>query len=103
MTGWGRLLRVGLVILALPMGNAAARKALHKSPSPEAPSAQDNTSDARPDTIPENGCNRVWLNTKSMIYHPIGSHWYRHTKKGAEMCEKDALKAGARASRARNE
>jgi hypothetical protein len=36
--------------------------------------------------------------TKSGIYHYKGERWYGRTKHGAYACEKEAIKAGDRAS-----
>lgn len=40
----------------------------------------------------------VWLNIPSGIYHYKGERWYGRTKHGAYACEKEAIKAGDRAS-----
>ncbi len=40
----------------------------------------------------------VWLNIPSGIYHYKGERWYGRTKHGAYACEKQAIKAGDRAS-----
>jgi hypothetical protein len=40
----------------------------------------------------------VWLNIPSGIYHYQGERWYWRTKHGAYACEKEAIKAGDRAS-----
>jgi hypothetical protein len=40
----------------------------------------------------------VWLNIPSGIYHYKGERWYGRTKHGAYACEKDAIRAGDRAS-----
>jgi hypothetical protein len=40
----------------------------------------------------------VWLNIPSGIYHDKGERWYGRTKHGAYACEKEAIKAGDRAS-----
>lgn len=40
----------------------------------------------------------VWLNIPSGIYHYKGERWYGQTKHGAYTCEKEAIKAGDRAS-----
>jgi hypothetical protein len=41
----------------------------------------------------------VWVNLSSKIYHFSGNKSYGNTKKGAYMCEKDAVSAGSRASK----
>jgi hypothetical protein len=40
----------------------------------------------------------VWLNIASGIYYHKGDRWYGRTKRGAYTCEKEAIKAGYRAS-----
>lgn len=40
----------------------------------------------------------VWLNIPSGIYHYKGEHWYGRTKHGAFACEREATKAGDRAT-----
>ena len=40
----------------------------------------------------------VWLNIPSGIYHYKGERWYGRTKRGAFVCEKEAIAAGERAS-----
>jgi hypothetical protein len=40
----------------------------------------------------------VWLNIPTGIYHYKGERWYGRTKHGAYACEKEAIKAGDRAS-----
>jgi Protein of unknown function (DUF3761) len=39
---------------------------------------------------------KVWVNTKSGVYHCPGSRWYANTKQGKYMTECDAQKAGYR-------
>lgn len=40
----------------------------------------------------------VWLNIPSGIYHYRDERWYGRTKRGAYVCEKEAIAAGDRAS-----
>jgi hypothetical protein len=40
----------------------------------------------------------VWLDIASGIYYQKGDRWYGRTKRGAYTCEKEAIKAGNRAS-----
>lgn len=40
----------------------------------------------------------VWLNIPSGIYHYKGERWYGRTKHGAYACEREAIKAGDRAT-----
>jgi hypothetical protein len=41
----------------------------------------------------------VWVNTKSRVYHYEGTRSYGTTKRGAYMCEADAMAAGDRAAK----
>ena len=41
----------------------------------------------------------VWLNLNTGVYHFKGDHWYGNTKNGAYVCQKEADKAGNRATR----
>jgi hypothetical protein len=41
----------------------------------------------------------VWVNQSSSVYHFAGTKDYGTTKKGAYMCEKDAMAAGDRAAK----
>jgi hypothetical protein len=40
----------------------------------------------------------VWLNLNTGVYHFKGDHWYGNTKNGAYVCQKEADKAGNRAT-----
>jgi len=40
-----------------------------------------------------------WLNLPTGIYHYKGQHWYGNTKSGAYVCQKEADKAGDRATK----
>jgi hypothetical protein len=39
----------------------------------------------------------VWLNTRSGVYHYAGAQYYRTTRNGRFLCEKDAVAEGDRA------
>ena len=41
----------------------------------------------------------VWLNLNTRVYHVKGEHLYGNTKNGAYVCQKEADKAGNRATR----
>ncbi len=45
---------------------------------------------------PEKKEIKVWVNTKSGVYHCPGTRWYRTTKHGKYMSECEAQKAGYR-------
>jgi hypothetical protein len=41
---------------------------------------------------------RVWVNTKTGVYHYLGSRWYGHTQQGKYIKESDAITEGDRSS-----
>ena len=41
---------------------------------------------------------KVWVNTKSHVYHCPGARWYGNTKRGKFMSESEALSVGNRPS-----
>jgi hypothetical protein len=43
----------------------------------------------------------VWVNLPSAIYHFKGERWYGNTKSGAYVCQREADRAGDRATRNR--
>jgi predicted flap endonuclease-1-like 5' DNA nuclease len=45
------------------------------------------------------GNGKVWVNTKSGVYHKEGDRWYGKTKEGKYMTEDEAIKAGYRADK----
>jgi len=45
------------------------------------------------------GAGKVWVNTKSGVYHKEGDEWYGKTKQGKYMTEDEAMKAGYRAEK----
>jgi hypothetical protein len=45
------------------------------------------------------GNGKVWVNTKSGVYHKEGDRWYGKTKEGKYMSEDEAIKAGYRADK----
>jgi hypothetical protein len=45
------------------------------------------------------GDGKVWVNTKSGVYHKEGDRWYGKTKEGKYMTEDEAIKAGYRADK----
>ena len=89
------------------------------APAPSAPSqattAATPSTSAAPAATPPTGANQfaaegqakahcpsdtvVWANLSSKIYHFGGYKDYGHTKKGAYMCEKDAIAQGIRAAK----
>ena len=111
----GELSKVGIpnqtikkITPMVAVGPAAVRaetknSTAHKSPSsPNAvPSMSGNkTATSAPATQAEGGGEgKVWVNTKSGVYHKEGDRWYGKTKQGKYMTEEEAIKAGYRADK----
>jgi len=45
----------------------------------------------------------VWVNPKTKIFHRPGDRWYGKSKGGKYMTEADAIKAGYKAAKPRNQ
>lgn len=84
-----RIIRSLLIYLAIAAtgvsSSFAAQLSLYRSPM----SAQMH---CQHDTV-------VWLNLPSGILHFKGQRWYGRTRDSAYVCEREALKAGDRATR----
>jgi hypothetical protein len=96
---------------AAPMAPAAKEK----TAAPAAPMAPAAKTTSAPATGSPSGANQfaaeaqakahcpsglvVWANLESKIYHFSGHDDYGHTKKGAYICEKDAMSEGMRAAK----
>lgn len=80
------LLLTGLV---WPYGAVAQSPSVPLATFPREQQAQQN---CPADTV-------VWLNLPSGIYHFKGERWYGNTKTGAYVCQREADRAGDRATR----
>jgi hypothetical protein len=86
---------------AVPSANttSAATAATSGAPASPAPSSKSE-SKAMPAAPAGGGGNgKVWVNTKSGVYHRQGDKWYGKTKEGKYMTEDEAIKAGFRADK----
>jgi len=87
------MLCVLLVLRATPAQQAQA------APTPTPQAAQ-----AKPATPPESSATqgnpdaKVWVNTKSGVYHCPGTHWYGTTKSGEYMKQSEAQQKGFRSA-----
>jgi len=71
-----------------------------ESPAASSPKSTNKTATAAPVTQAEGGgSGKVWVNTKSGVYHKQGDKWYGKTKQGKYMTEDEAVKAGYRADK----
>jgi len=77
----------------------AAGPAVIPPPPQPKPSAQPASVPAQTAPAPAAGSGKVWVNTKSKIYHCEGTKFYGHTKAGEYMSEADAIAKGNKANR----
>jgi hypothetical protein len=96
---------------------SAAPAAPAPAPTASAPPSNSAPAPARPSALPSNelGANEfateaqakarclgdtvVWANLPTRVYHFSDTRYYGETKRGAYMCERDALGAGMRAAK----
>jgi Helix-hairpin-helix motif len=81
--------------------SAASEKTSSSEGNTSAPSKSSSKASAAPRTeqAPGGGDGKVWVNTKSGVYHKEGDRWYGKTKEGKYMTEDEAIKAGYRADK----
>jgi hypothetical protein len=102
---------------AAPPAPSAAPAAPAPAPTASAPPSNSAPAPARPSALPSNefGANEfateaqakarclgdtvVWANLPTHVYHFSDTRYYGETKRGAYMCERDALGAGMRAAK----
>ena len=77
----------------------AAGPAVIPPPPQPKPSAQPASVPAQTAPAPAAGSGKVWVNTKSKIYHCEGTKFYGNTKAGEYMSEADAIAKGNKANR----
>ena len=68
-------------------------------PRTETPTATNRGTERASDnsaTADRGGSTKVWVNTKSGVYHCPGTRWYGATKSGQYMTESEARAAGDR-------
>ena len=98
------MVTVGSSTAAAPKATAAPSKAPAASEEPASKStpAASNHANAPAPSVTQaagGGNGKVWVNTKSGVYHKEGDRWYGKTKEGKYMTEDEAIKAGYRADK----
>ncbi len=93
MRRWAAVVIV-LSALLLPLPSLAQQT---QSPAPAAQTAQPAAGPSAASSQPEGSAEvKVWVNTKSGIYHCPGTHWYGATKQGEYMTQSEAQQKGFR-------
>ncbi len=76
--------------------SASAPASESKAASEPSKSAKKSASEPQATQAAGGGNGKVWVNTKSGVYHKEGDRWYGRTKEGKYMTEDEANKAGYR-------
>jgi hypothetical protein len=95
------MVTVGSATTAAETKSPASEKTSSSEATTSAPSRSSSKAPAAPRTeqAPGGGDGKVWVNTKSGVYHKEGDRWYGKTKEGKYMTEDEAIKAGYRADK----
>lgn len=94
MRRWAAI-TVVLCILLVPRVSSAQQEQSAPAPNPQAAQAkpaapqESSATQGNPDA-------KVWVNTKSGVYHCPGTHWYGATKSGEYMKQSEAQQKGFR-------
>lgn len=89
MRRW-RPIFVLILALTTPLGDAVAQ-------GPTAQLAEFPTAETAQRHCPRDTV--VWLNLPTGIYHFAGERWFGRTRSGAYVCQREAARAGMRATR----
>ena len=85
-----------VVVCALLMPRAMLAQQTQPSAPPPQSQTKSPATPARSDEPQGNPDIRVWVNTKSGVYHCPGKHWYGATKAGEYMKQSEAQQKGFR-------
>jgi hypothetical protein len=95
MRRWAVIVVLLCIILLVPRAIPAQQAQSAPAPNPQA-------ARAKPAAPPESSATqgnpdaKVWVNTKSGVYHCPGTHWYGTTKSGEYMKQSEAQQKGFR-------
>lgn len=105
-----RVLLLAAVVLSLVACGGGHKAATTTAASPAASPATSMRSHAKgagvtgsAEPVPSMNCGGtepVWVNERKRVFHLAGDPYYGRTKHGKYMCERDAVKAGYRPSKA---
>jgi predicted flap endonuclease-1-like 5' DNA nuclease len=95
------MVTVGSAPTSAETKSAASKKTSSSEVATPAPSKSTSKASAAPRTeqAAGGGDGKVWVNTKSGVYHKEGDRWYGKTKEGKYMTEDEAIKAAYRADK----
>jgi hypothetical protein len=83
-------MRIRTIMFALSLALVLVSTPALGNPRQQEPSSkQQPTTQGRPDV-------KVWVNTRSGVYHCPGTRWYGNTKNGEYMTQKQAQEKGYR-------
>jgi len=93
MRRWAVIL---VVAGALLVPRAMLAQQTQSSTPPPPAQSKSSATPASADELQGNPEVRVWVNTKSGVYHCPGTHWYGATKAGEYMKQSEAQQKGFR-------
>ncbi|MGA8877174.1 MAG: hypothetical protein WCC25_05495 [Candidatus Korobacteraceae bacterium] len=92
-----QLAAIFVVFIALLIPGAARAQQTQSAPTSTPQTAQPKSAAPQESSATQgNPDARVWVNTKSSVYHCPGTHWYGATKAGEYMKQSEAQQKGFR-------
>jgi hypothetical protein len=92
-----RLAAILVVFSALLIPEAARAQQTQSAPTSTSQTTQPKSAASQDSSATQgNPDGRVWVNTKTGVYHCPGTHWYGATKTGEYMKQSEAQQKGFR-------
>lgn len=92
-----RLVAIFVVVIALLAPGAARAQQTQSAPTSAPQSAQPKPAASQDSSTTQGNPEvKVWVNTKTGVYHCPGTHWYGATKAGEYMKQSEAHQKGFR-------